>query len=98
MLHTALQSTSASVYLLMHQWVSVAQFPAGTESDTPEATSVLISGPKFFIALISGILLAFAIQLLLTNFSLAAGIATARAVRTGTFLWTRGARPQKCPK
>jgi hypothetical protein len=25
-------------------------------------------------------------------------IATARAVRTGTFLWTRGARPQKCPK
>jgi adenylate kinase family enzyme len=25
-------------------------------------------------------------------------IATARSVRTGTFLWTRGARPQKCPK
>jgi hypothetical protein len=25
-------------------------------------------------------------------------IATARAVRTGTFLWTRSARPQKCPK
>jgi hypothetical protein len=25
-------------------------------------------------------------------------IATARSVRTGTFLWTRSARPQKCPK
>jgi uncharacterized protein (TIGR02588 family) len=25
-------------------------------------------------------------------------IATARAVRTGTFLWTRSARPQKCSK
>ncbi|MBF2072754.1 MAG: MFS transporter [Synechococcales cyanobacterium C42_A2020_086] len=41
---------------------------------TPEQTSVLFSGPQFFIALISGILLAFAIQLLLTNLSVAAGI------------------------
>lgn len=41
---------------------------------TPEAASVLFSGPQFFITLISGILLAFAIQLLLTNFSVAAGI------------------------
>ncbi|QYO65013.1 hypothetical protein [Leptolyngbya sp. 7M] len=41
---------------------------------TPEAASVLFSGPQFFIALVSGILLAFAIQLLLTNLSVAAGI------------------------
>lgn len=41
---------------------------------TPEAASVLFSGPQFFIALVSGVLLAFAIQLLLTNFSVAAGI------------------------
>jgi hypothetical protein len=25
-------------------------------------------------------------------------IAVATTVRTGTFLWARGARPQKCPK
>ena len=41
---------------------------------TPEVASVLFSGPQFFIALVSGVLLAFAIQLLLTNFSVAAGI------------------------
>ena len=40
----------------------------------PEATSVVFSGPQFFIALISGVLLAFAFQLLLTNLSVAAGI------------------------
>lgn len=40
----------------------------------PEAASVLFSGPQFFIALISGILLAFAFQILLTNLSVAAGI------------------------
>ncbi|MCU0526290.1 MAG: MFS transporter [Elainella sp. Prado103] len=52
----------------------VAQLPNTTPVATPEATSVLFSGPQFFIALVSGILLAFAIQLLLTNFSVAAGI------------------------
>ncbi len=41
---------------------------------TPEGASVLFSGPQFFIALVSGVLLAFAIQLLLTNLSVAAGI------------------------
>ncbi len=51
-----------------------AQIPDSNQIETPEAASVLFSGPQFFIALISGILLAFAIQLLLTNFSVAAGI------------------------
>ncbi|WNZ25256.1 MFS transporter [Leptolyngbya sp. NK1-12] len=46
----------------------------GPAIGTPEAASVLFSGPQFFIALVSGILLAFAIQLLLTNLSVAAGI------------------------
>lgn len=62
-------------------WISpIAQIPNNSgiaNSDqvaTPEAASVLFSGPQFFITLISGILLAFAIQLLLTNFSVAAGI------------------------
>jgi nucleoid DNA-binding protein len=45
-----------------------------TPINTPEAASVLFTGPQFFIALVSGVLLAFAIQLLLTNLSVAAGI------------------------
>ncbi len=52
----------------------LAQVLVPGSAETPEATSVLFSGPQFFIALVSGILLAFAIQLLLTNFSVAAGI------------------------
>ncbi len=41
---------------------------------TPAEASVAFSGPKFFIALIAGIILAFAIQLVLTNLAVAAGI------------------------
>jgi hypothetical protein len=41
---------------------------------TPEQTSVLFSGPQFFIALLSGLVLTFGFQLLLTNLSVAAGI------------------------
>ncbi|MFM7426907.1 MAG: MFS transporter, partial [Elainella sp.] len=52
----------------------LAQVLTPDSVETPEAASVLFSGPQFFIALVSGILLAFAIQLLLTNFSVAAGI------------------------
>lgn len=52
----------------------MAQVPLNTTSVPPEAASVLFTGPQFFIALISGILLAFAIQLVLTNLSVAAGI------------------------
>lgn len=52
----------------------LAQLSPDPTVTTPEAASVLFSGPQFFIALVSGILLAFAIQLLLTNFSVAAGI------------------------
>lgn len=57
----------------------LAQAPVVTDptipvATTPEAASVLFSGPQFFIALVSGILLAFAFQLLFTNLSVAAGI------------------------
>ncbi len=41
---------------------------------TPAQASVLTSGPRFFVALISGVILAFAFQLVLTNLSVAAGI------------------------
>ncbi|VXD14879.1 conserved membrane hypothetical protein [Planktothrix serta PCC 8927] len=53
----------------------VAQFsPEGANIDTVEKAAFLFSGPQFFTALISGVVLAFAIQLLLTNLGVAAGI------------------------
>ncbi|MBD6616557.1 MFS transporter [Komarekiella sp. 'clone 1'] len=52
----------------------VAQIPADSSSFTPAQASVLTSGPRFFVALISGVILAFAFQLVLTNLSVAAGI------------------------
>ncbi|MEH2258583.1 MFS transporter [Nostoc sp.] len=52
----------------------LAQVPVERSNVTPEQASVLISGPRFFVALISGVILAFAFQLVLTNLSLAAGI------------------------
>jgi nucleoid DNA-binding protein len=57
-------------------WIAqapVIQEPINT-GVPPEAASVLISGPQFFIALLSGLLLAFAFQLVFTNLSVAAGI------------------------
>ncbi|NDJ24070.1 MFS transporter [Nostoc sp. B(2019)] len=52
----------------------IAQIPADSSSFTPAQASVLTSGPRFFVALISGVILAFAFQLVLTNLSVAAGI------------------------
>ncbi|MBD2559838.1 MULTISPECIES: MFS transporter [Nostoc] len=52
----------------------VAQIPVDPSNVTPAQASVLTSGPRFFVALISGVILAFAFQLVLTNLSLAAGI------------------------
>ncbi|MEH2196265.1 MAG: MFS transporter [Nostoc sp.] len=52
----------------------VAQTSVDTSNITPAQASVLTSGPRFFVALISGVILAFAFQLVLTNLSLAAGI------------------------
>ncbi|MDZ8052617.1 MAG: MFS transporter [Aulosira sp. ZfuVER01] len=52
----------------------VAQVPVDSSGVTPAQASVVTSGPRFFIALISGVILAFAFQLVLTNLSLAFGI------------------------
>ncbi len=41
---------------------------------TPEEASLIFSGPQFFVALLAGLVMAFAFQLLLTNFSVAVGI------------------------
>ncbi|MEP0912245.1 MFS transporter [Leptolyngbya sp. GB1-A1] len=64
-------------FTVMESWGRlswIAQVPVDPNLARPEQTSVLFSGPQFFVALISGILLAFAIQLVLTNLSVAAGI------------------------
>lgn len=52
----------------------IAQTPVVPRGITPAQASVLNSGPRFFVALISGVILAFAFQLVLTNLSVAAGI------------------------
>ena len=52
----------------------VAQVPVDGTVNTPERAALVFSGPQFFIALIAGLVLAFAFQLLLTNLSVAAGI------------------------
>ncbi|MHC5849406.1 MFS transporter [Nostoc sp.] len=52
----------------------LAQVPVEPSNVTPAQASVLTSGPRFFVALISGVILAFAFQLVLTNLSLAFGI------------------------
>ncbi|MEA5579944.1 MFS transporter [Nodularia harveyana UHCC-0300] len=52
----------------------MAQTPIVPTGITPAQASVINSGPRFFVALISGVILAFAFQLVLTNLSVAAGI------------------------
>lgn len=52
----------------------LAQVPIDRGVTTPEQAALVFSGPRFFVALISGIVLAFAFQLLFTNLSVAAGI------------------------
>ncbi len=54
--------------------LKLAQFPVEREFLTPEEASLVFSGPKFLVALLAGVLMAFAFQLLLTNLSVAVGI------------------------
>ncbi len=49
----------------------LAQIPVQEGVETPEDAALLFSGPKFFVALIAGVVLAFAVQLLLTNVGVA---------------------------
>ncbi|TAE05685.1 MAG: MFS transporter, partial [Oscillatoriales cyanobacterium] len=59
---------------LYHISLWLAQVPAERTLNTVEDAALLYSGPQFFIALIAGVVLAFAFQLLLTNLSVAAGL------------------------
>jgi len=54
----------------------IAQSPVYQEIVTPEEASVFFSGPQFLVALIAGVMMAFAFQLLLTNFSVAFGLSS----------------------
>lgn len=82
----------------------MTQIPVNPANVTPAQASVVTSGPRFFVALISGVILAFAFQLVLTNLSVAAGISylghpseseeiesfggTIRKIGTGLGIWT----------
>ncbi|HEY9693079.1 MAG TPA: hypothetical protein V6D15_12780 [Oculatellaceae cyanobacterium] len=52
----------------------MAQVPVDNGVDSPERAALVFSGPKFFIALVAGVVLAFAVQFVLTNLSVAVGI------------------------
>ncbi len=52
----------------------VAQTPTNTVEVIPVPVVEQVYGPQFFVALISGVILAFGFQLLLTNLSMAAGV------------------------
>jgi len=54
--------------------LSIAQIVV--DEVTPEEAALIFSGPQFFVALFAGVLMAFAFQLLLTNFSVAFGISS----------------------
>ena len=59
-----------------HAIPGVTAIPVTQEIITPEEASLVFSGPQFLVALLSGVMMAFAFQLLLTNFSVAFGIST----------------------
>jgi len=52
----------------------LAQIPIISRTSNPEEASVGITGPHFWIAWIAGVILAFTIQLVLTNFAAAFGL------------------------
>ncbi|WP_431658531.1 MFS transporter [Pantanalinema rosaneae] len=54
-----------------HLWIAQAVVQG---FQTPEQAALFFSGPRFFVALVAGLVLAFGFQLLLTNLSVAAGI------------------------
>ncbi|WP_413174049.1 MFS transporter [Anabaena azotica] len=62
--------------------LGLAPIRATGEVLTPVQTSLVFSSPRFFLALLSGIVMALAFQLLFTNLSVAAGIS---AIGTGAY-------------
>ncbi len=54
----------------------IAQIPVEPGVRTSEAAALIFSGPQFLAALVAGVMMAFAFQFLLTNFSVAFGISS----------------------
>ncbi len=52
----------------------MAQVAVNRRINTPEQAALVFSGPRLYFALLAGVVLAFAIQFVLTNFAVAAGI------------------------
>ncbi|UKO98580.1 MFS transporter [Nostoc sp. UHCC 0870] len=65
---------STDILALYKPLLWVAQIPVTPPGVSPAQLSLLTAGPRFFVALLSGVILAFAFQLVLTNLSVAAGI------------------------
>ncbi len=65
---------STHIIPLLPNMTWIAQFSDPVEPLAPSTASVVFDGPRFFIALIAGIILAFAAQLVLTNAAVAAGL------------------------
>ncbi|WP_242032939.1 MFS transporter [Oscillatoria sp. FACHB-1406] len=63
--------------LLAQQPVEVVPAPVVPTAEGAERAALALSGPQFFTALIAGVVLAFAFQLLLTNLGVAVGISMA---------------------
>ena len=61
---------------LCYTQFQLAQVPVAGEVITPEEAALVFSGPQFLVALVAGVVMAFAFQLLLTNFSVAFGISS----------------------
>ncbi|HLO88160.1 MAG TPA: MFS transporter, partial [Nostocaceae cyanobacterium] len=73
---TFISAIQSLIYLeLVSRTVDIEVLP-------PEQTSLVFSSPKFFLALLCGVVMAFAFQLLFTNLSIAAGIS---AIGTGAY-------------
>jgi hypothetical protein len=66
----------------LHLGIGMTPIKVTGEVLTPVQTALVFSSPKFFIALLSGIVMALAFQLLFTNLSVAAGIS---AIGTGAY-------------
>jgi ElaB/YqjD/DUF883 family membrane-anchored ribosome-binding protein len=66
--------SSLETALKLYELHGLQSMPLAQAVVIPEV-SVAFSGPKFLVAMLSGVLMAFAFQFLLTNFSVAVGIA-----------------------
>ena len=55
----------------------LVQVPVDSTINTAEKAALAFSGPKFFVALVAGVVMAFAFQFVLTNLGVALGISMA---------------------